>query len=221
MAPSAVRCRPAENGRIDIALRKTKDLAAQLSNTEWFTSMPGTAEQKRPLIECMSCHTFERIARTRYGADEMYSVLKRMTTYANNSTMQRVQQRKVDRRFDEESFRKLAAYLASVNLSKGPSWSYELKTLPRPTAGATRVVITEYDLPRKTIAPHDVRTDADGMVWYSNSWRIIWAGSIPGPAATRSMPIRSSSPGLLWVRLPWSPTTKAIFGWLRCSRPAS
>jgi len=166
--PSTVEVAAQKTARVDIALRKTRDLAAQLSNTEWFTSMPGTAEQKRPLIECMSCHTFERIARSRYGADEMYSVLKRMTTYANNSTMQRVQRRKVDRRFDEDSFRKLAAYLAAVNLSKGPSWSYELKTLPRPTGRATRAVITEYDLPRKTIAPHDVRTDADGMVWYSN-----------------------------------------------------
>ncbi len=166
--PSAADVASQKTAQIEIALRKTKDLAAQLSNTEWFISMPGTAEQKRPLIECMSCHTFERIARTRHGADEMYSVLKRMTTYANNSTMQRVQRRKVDRRFDEESFRKLAAYLASVNLSKGPSWSYELKTLPRPTGRATRVLITEYDLPRKAIAPHDVRADADGMVWYSN-----------------------------------------------------
>src|SRR5437899_5440782 len=166
--PSTVEGAAQKTARVDIAVRRTRDLAAQLSNTEWFTSMPGTAEQKRPLIECMSCHTFERIARTRYGADEMYSVLKRMTTYANNSTIQRVQRRKVDRRFDEDSFRKLAAYLAAVNLSKGPSWSYELKTLPRPTGRATRAVITEYDLPRKTIAPHDVRTDADGMVWYSN-----------------------------------------------------
>ena len=42
---------------VAIKLRKTADLAAQLTNTEWFMSMPGTAEQKRPLIECMSCHT--------------------------------------------------------------------------------------------------------------------------------------------------------------------
>jgi len=50
---------------IELKLKKTGDLAAQLTNTEWFISMPGTAEQKRPLIECMSCHTFERIARSR------------------------------------------------------------------------------------------------------------------------------------------------------------
>ena len=64
--------------------------------------------------------------------------------------------------------RKLADYLATVNLSKSATWQYELKTLPRPSGRATRVVITEYDLPRKSIAPHDVRTDAQGNVWYSN-----------------------------------------------------
>src|SRR5262249_32140703 len=41
---------------LELKLRRARDLAAQLSNTEWLMSMPGTAEQKRPLIECMSCH---------------------------------------------------------------------------------------------------------------------------------------------------------------------
>jgi streptogramin lyase len=43
-----------------------------------------------------------------------------------------------------------------------------LKTLPRPTGRATRVIVTEYDLPRKTIEPHDVIVDSEGMVWYSD-----------------------------------------------------
>jgi streptogramin lyase len=162
---------PAEtdaDARIELKLRRTRDLAAQLTNTEWLMSWPGTNEQKRPLIECMSCHTFERIARSKYDAKAMLDVLKRMATYANNTTMARVQPRKVERHFDEEAVRKLADYLASVNLSKAATWSYPLKTLPRPTGRATRAVITEYDLPRKTIAPHDVRVGRDGMVWYSN-----------------------------------------------------
>jgi virginiamycin B lyase len=53
-------------------------------------------------------------------------------------------------------------------LSQHDRWNYELKTLPRPTGRATHVIVTEYDLPRQTIAPHDVRTDADGFIWYSN-----------------------------------------------------
>ena len=156
-----------DDGTIQLTLRKAKDLAAQLTNTEWFISMPGTTEQKRPLIECMSCHTFERILRTKHGAGEMFEVLKRMTTYANNSTLQKVQVRKVERKYEEQNLRRLAAYLATVNQSSGP-WAYSLKTLPRPSGRATRVVITEYDMPRKTIAPHDVQIDAEGMAWYSN-----------------------------------------------------
>jgi len=161
------RSASAKDGTIELTLRKAKDLAAQLTNTEWFISMPGTTEQKRPLIECMSCHTFERILRTKHGAEQMFEVLKRMTTYANNSTLQKVQVRKVERKYEEQNLRRLAAYLATVNLSSG-AWAYPLKTLPRPSGRATRVLITEYDLPRKTIAPHDVRTDAEGRVWYSN-----------------------------------------------------
>jgi virginiamycin B lyase len=153
---------------VAIKLRRTADLAAQLTNTEWFTSMPGTAEQKRPLIECMSCHTFERIVRSTYTADTFFPVLKRMAQYANNTTQARIQSRVAEREVHDDLVRKLAAYLATVNLSSGPTWPYELQTLPRPKGRATHVIITEYDLPRKTIAPHDVRTDAQGNVWYSN-----------------------------------------------------
>jgi len=70
----------------DLALRKVDDIATQLTSTEWLMSMPGTAEQKRPLIECMSCHTLERVVRSKFTADEFVGVLKRMANYANNST---------------------------------------------------------------------------------------------------------------------------------------
>jgi streptogramin lyase len=130
--------------------------------------MPGGPEQKRPLIECMSCHTFERVLRSTYNADELFAVLKRVTQYANNTTVERVQPRVAERHVSEPLLRKVADYLAGINLSRNATWPYELKTLPRPSGKATRVVITEYDMPRKSIAPHDVRTDADGMVWYSN-----------------------------------------------------
>jgi streptogramin lyase len=156
---------PAE---IAVRLRKSADLAAELTNTEWFMSMPGTAEQKRPLIECMSCHSFERIVRSTYDAEAFFPVLKRMAQYANNSIAERVQSRRAEREVNDDLVRKLAGYLASVNLSRGPVWDYELQTLPRPKGRATRVVITEYGLPRQSIAPHDVRTDAVGNVWYSD-----------------------------------------------------
>ena len=179
---------------VDLRLRRSKDLAAQLTNTEWLMSMPGTSEQKRPLIECMSCHTFERIARSRYDADELVVVLKRMATYANNSTTAKPQKRAVDRKFEEHALRKLADYLASVNLSKG-AWAYPLKTLPRPSGRATRVLIAEYDLPRSTIAPHDVRTDAKGMVWYSNFSENILGRLDPATGANKDFAYPTVKPG--------------------------
>ena len=68
-------------GTVDITLRAAKDIAEQMTSTEWFMSMPGTAAQKRQLIECMSCHTLERIARSKFTADEFVPLLKRMQNY--------------------------------------------------------------------------------------------------------------------------------------------
>ena len=153
----------------DLKLRKAPDLAAQLTSTEWLISMPGSAEQKLPLIECMSCHTLERVLRSKFTADEFVGVLRRMQTYANNSTTQHPQLRVAERELSEKRARELADYVASLNLSGGrETWNFPLKTLPRPHGRATRVIITEYALPRATIAPHDVRPDAQGLVWYSN-----------------------------------------------------
>src|SRR5882672_11306916 len=68
--PSSALVAAEQTASADLTLRPAKDLAAQLTNTEWFTSMPGGAEQKLPLIECMSCHTLERVVRSKYSADE-------------------------------------------------------------------------------------------------------------------------------------------------------
>src|SRR5262249_4871063 len=77
----------------DLKLRQTEDLASQLSNGEWLLSMPGTDEQKQGFLSCVSCHTVERIVRSRYNADELLQVMKRMRTYAPASTPLRPQGR--------------------------------------------------------------------------------------------------------------------------------
>jgi streptogramin lyase len=180
---------------VALELRKTTDVAVQLTNTEWFMSMPGTAEQKRPLIECMSCHSFQRIVDSTYDADGFVPVLKRMTHYANNTIQARVQPRIAAREANDEAVHKLAAYLATVNLSRGPRWDYELQTLPRPTGRATHVVITEYDMPRQTIAPHDVRADSAGNVWYSDFVENFLGELDPKTGTVREYPIPVSKPG--------------------------
>ena len=67
-----------------------------------------------------------------------------------------------------EQYRDMAKYLASINLSASEEWQYPLKTLPRPTGRATRVIVTEYDLPRPVIEPHDVILDKKGIAWYTD-----------------------------------------------------
>src|SRR5262245_37302374 len=168
-APASAGIAAEHAATADLALRKAKDLAAQLTSTEWLNSMPGTAEQKLPLIECMSCHTLERVLRSKFTAEEFVGVLRRMQGYANNSTTQHPQLRVAEREMSEKRARDLADYVASLNLSGGrETWAFPLKALPRPRGRATHVIITEYALPRPTIAPHDVRPDRDGIVWYSN-----------------------------------------------------
>ena len=174
---------------VAIALRPAADLAAQLTNTEWLMSMPGSPEDKRPLMECMSCHTLERIARSHFTAAEFVPVLRRMAQYANNTIQARPQMRVAPQPVNDAAIRRLAAYLATINLSGSPQWNYQLRTLPRPTGRATRVVITEYDLPRRTIAPHDVRTDADGNVWYSDFVENVLGELDPKTGAARDYPI--------------------------------
>src|SRR5260370_1365487 len=132
-APASANVAAHGTATADLTLRRIKDISAQLTSTEWLTSMPGTPEQKRPLIECMSCHTLERVVRSKFTADEFVGVLKRMANYANNSTMQKVQARVAEREVPEDRARRVGEYLATVNLSKRERWDYEIKTLPRPT----------------------------------------------------------------------------------------
>jgi virginiamycin B lyase len=159
---------------VDLKLRKTEDLASQLSNGEWIASVPGTDQQKNALLNCLGCHTLERIVKSRYSADDFMQVLPRMQGYVNQSIPAHPQLRRAERLMEERGdqrvqvHRNLAEYLATINLGKGPQWNYALKTLPRPTGRATRVVITEYDLGRETIEPHDVIVDKEGIAWYSS-----------------------------------------------------
>src|SRR5262249_32968180 len=155
--------------------KRTSDLASQLSNGEWMSSVPGTDAQKGMLLNCVGCHTLERIVRSPYGADAfMKTVLPRMQGYVNQSIPQHPQLRKAERLMEERGdqrvqvYRANAEYLSTINLGEARKWSYELKTLARPTGRATRVIYTEYDLPRETISPHDVIVDPKGIAWYSS-----------------------------------------------------
>jgi streptogramin lyase len=157
-----------------LKLRKTRDLASQLSNAEWILSMPGEDQRKSFLLNCVNCHRLDLITRSRHTAEEFVKVMERMGTYANQSTPLKPQKRLAERLLEErgeqrqQSRQRNAEYMSTVNLSSGTAWPYALRTLPRPKGKGTQMIVTEYDLPRRTIQPHDVVLDRSGTVWYSN-----------------------------------------------------
>ncbi len=117
---------------------------------------------KNGLLTCTQCHGLEPIARSRYTASEWVGVIERMSRHAQGIGEPPLQAALV---------KQTADYLATVNLDLDGHWSYPLTTLPRPTGKATRVVITEYALPRpefdtKTATfRDDAIADTAGYTW--------------------------------------------------------
>src|SRR6266545_543406 len=201
-SPVALNVDARKTTSADLRLRKTGDLAAQLSNAEWMTSVPGTDQQKGQLLNCVGCHTLERVMRSPHSADVFANtVLPRMQGYVNQSIPQHPQLRKAERLMEERGdqrvqvYRSTAEYLSTINLAESPKWGYDLKTFPRPTGRATRVVYTEYDLPRETIEPHDVIVDAQGIAWYSSFGEQNLGRLDPRTGRVTEFPIPESKPG--------------------------
>ncbi len=173
--PKSVQLAAGTPATADIKLVKTQNIARQMSNGEWIASVPGTDQQKMALLNCVSCHTLERVVRSSHDSAEFQSqLLPRMGSYANQSMPIHPQKRMATRLLEErgdvlaQARKRAADFLSKINLSDADSWQYTLKTNPRPHGRGTRVIITEYDLPRPTIEPHDVVVGADGNAYYSN-----------------------------------------------------
>lgn len=181
---------------VEVKLGVTRNLSAQLTNQEWLLSLPGSDDQKRALTNCTSCHTVQRIMESSYNAEEFMEVVKRMGRYSMNSFYKKPQIRNEARDINRflPNADQATAYFASINRSEGER-TWQLKTLPRLTGEATKVIITEYDLPDQTIQPHDVIVDPDGTVWHTD-----FSGQILGKFDTKSLkfstyPIPLQRPG--------------------------
>jgi virginiamycin B lyase len=155
----------------DLHLKPAQQLADQLTNAEWLVSAPGADDIKRHLLNCTDCHSLARIFKSQHSKDEFLQVFERMGGYypgASDFQPQRLIGAHRRPPLPAGAEQQVAEYLASVNLSATPEWNFELKTFPRPRGRATKVIVTEYALPRKEIQPHDVVVDHDGMVWFSH-----------------------------------------------------
>jgi streptogramin lyase len=94
-----------------------------------------------------------------------------------------------------EDYRKMAEYLATINLSAVDRWEYPLKTLPRPSGRETRAIVTEYDMKRPTTQPHDVLLDKDGNVWYSDFGELFISKFDPKTLKLTEYPTTEFRPG--------------------------
>jgi hypothetical protein len=67
--PKAADIAPGATATADLKLKKTRNLGHQLTNAEWMMSIPGSDDDKLNLINCVSCHTVERIVRSTHDTD--------------------------------------------------------------------------------------------------------------------------------------------------------
>ncbi|MBV9237800.1 MAG: carboxypeptidase regulatory-like domain-containing protein [Xanthobacteraceae bacterium] len=183
---------------VDLKLRPTENLPEQLTNSEWIESVPGAPETKKLFLGCTDCHTVQRIIESNHTAAEFLQAFGRMAGYYPGAWPEQPQRLVGDARrpaLPAGREKEFADYLASINLSKVATHPYPLKTFARPTGRATRVIITEYDLPRKIIQPHDVIVDNDGMVWFSHFGEQFLSKLDPKTGAVTDFPIPEQKPG--------------------------
>jgi streptogramin lyase len=182
---------------IDIKLAPTKNLAKQMSNAEWFASFPGTDQEKKALLNCVSCHNLDRIVRSQYDGEQFVEIFNRMIGYYPGSTPEHPQRLVGNARRSlgqGPNMRAVAEYLAAINLSK-ETWSYPLKTLPRLTGRSNRVIMTEYALPRRLIQPHDVIVDEQGTVWFTHFAEQLFGKMDPNTGQVWEYPLPTLKPG--------------------------
>ena len=196
--PGPANLAAGKTASLNLKLQKTKDLGSQLSSLEWAMSIPGTTEQKDKLVyqtvSCAYCHNWKRVMKSNHTAEEFVSVMTRMQTYytdgtaVSNDGRGRGQKQTADRVAAAEKNanwgnalkKDLAEHLASVNLGAGrTTWPFELKTLPRPKGKETRVIITQYDMPRPDTVAHDLDLDSKGTIWYTDESRMFFGKMDP------------------------------------------
>lgn len=149
-------------------------------------------------MSCNYCHSYRRIVTSRHDAAGLVRAMERMKTYYPDGTAASDDGRAGIEHwttFGDSSGRlvedpkqagigspfwpyttpgrvpmtELADIFAKVNLGNRTTYPFELKpVLPRPTGKGTRVIITQWDLPRKDTVAHDSAVDEQGNLWYGD-----------------------------------------------------
>jgi virginiamycin B lyase len=194
---SAASIESTKTSHVDLKLIKSTNLASQLTGAEWMVSIPGNELQKRALFRCDQCHSLDTVVKSTYDTEGWLAALPRMQFFwLGNSTITQPSAPAHPSKavpVDPE----LAKYLSSINLSGGrTTLSYEPRTFLRPRGADTKVMITEYELPRSGSMPHDVAVDREGVVWYTD-FRSPHIGKLdPGSGKVKEWMLPLLKPGL-------------------------
>src|SRR3954447_6605720 len=86
VGPKATEVTAGSTATADLKLGKARNLAATLSNGEWLSSLPGSDQQKQFMIQCVGCHTLQRVLTSAHDAAEYEQVFNRMGRYSPGST---------------------------------------------------------------------------------------------------------------------------------------
>ncbi len=159
------------------ALPPTPEIENQLSSAEYLWNLPGSADEKATFQKnCSSCHSWQQVFRNRYDERSWALIVDRMTHYSGTSLVIRIKGTtttgggnnsvtRQDGTSDAESDM-ITKWLARV---RGPeAKDAPIRFFPRPSGEATRVVITEYQLPQELLALHDAQGDSKGNIWFSS-----------------------------------------------------
>jgi virginiamycin B lyase len=188
-SPATAAVAAGKTTKLDLRLDTAKDLSVQVTSAEWLETVPGTDEQKamvqRNIVACTYCHSIERIVKSRHSAEQFVPVIDRMQAYYPDGSMAGTEGRGRAKFNGPDALARaqkdpiwgispgvkktdLAAYLATINMHGGRALPTAFKTLPRPKGKATRVIVTQYDMPRKDTVPHDSDVDSKGNLWYTD-----------------------------------------------------
>jgi len=161
----AVTLSAGKTEKLDFTLQPRQPSYSDARASEIVAALPGTDEQKFLLTQCSNCHSLQWALRVPRTKEEWAKIVLRMAGENSPSSLATGSSY-----FGNKMYRDtLVDYLASI---RGPGSSDEIpfRLRPRPTSDAsTRLVVTEYDVPRggqyepymfrgdrRFVWPHDV-----------------------------------------------------------------
>jgi streptogramin lyase/mono/diheme cytochrome c family protein len=144
-------------------LPASPELESQLSGAEILWNVPGTAEEKAMLQKnCSGCHSWQQIFRSHYDEHGWSLIVDRMMHFSGTAIA--VRNRAMSD--PDPEYTLLVKWLSRI---RGPNaQDAPLRVFPRPRGQATRVVVTEFEMPRQLLMLHDAALDGQGNVWYTS-----------------------------------------------------